>query len=93
MPRKILALGENIARQGAAPWCGILIVDLRHGSIVEWLHIGDAIPQLFDVAILPMMRSPTGVSPESAELQETITFEGARGASANDVAQHGGLVS
>jgi hypothetical protein len=65
-----LALGENIARRGGkSPWCGLLIVDLRHVSVVEWL------PQLFDVATLPMMRSPTGVSPASVELQGTITFE------------------
>jgi hypothetical protein len=68
-----LALGDNIARRGAKPWSGLLIVDLRHGSVVEWLHLDEAISQLFDVAVLPMMRAPTGVSPETADLQETIT--------------------
>jgi hypothetical protein len=70
-----LPLAANIARSGATPWCGLLVVDLRHGAVAEWLHFGDLTQQLFDVAILPQMRSPTGVAPESAELQETITIE------------------
>jgi hypothetical protein len=72
---KGLALEDNIARAKATPWCGMLIVDLRHGAIVEWLHFGDVVAQVFDVAVLPGMRSPTAVSPGSAEMQETITFE------------------
>jgi uncharacterized protein (TIGR03032 family) len=75
-----LPLGDNIRRSGATPWCGLLVVDLRQGAIAEWLHFGDLIHQLFDVAVLPQMRSPTGVAPDSAELQETITIEEATGA-------------
>jgi hypothetical protein len=65
----------NIKGSGATPWRWLLIVDLRHGAVAEWLHFGDLMQQLFDVAVLPQMRSPTGVAPDSAELQETITIE------------------
>jgi hypothetical protein len=52
-----------------------LCVRVIYGSVVEWLRLDEAISQLFDVAVLPMMRAPTGVSPASAQLHETITFE------------------
>jgi len=72
--RRAGAGGKHRGRK-ATPWCGLLVVDLRNGDIVEWLQLGEGVPQLFDVAVLPMMRCPTAVAPDSAELQETITME------------------
>ena len=70
-----LALDDELARRKASPWCGLMVIDLRHGDVVEWVRLGDEMVELFDIAIIPMTRCPTGIGPDSPELQDAITFE------------------
>jgi len=70
-----LELGANLEERKAEPWCGLVIVDLRHGGIVEWVRFGPEIPQLFDCAILTDVRCTTALTPGSAEVQDAMTME------------------
>lgn len=70
-----LALDDELARREASPWCGLMVIDTRHGDVVEWVRLNDDIVELFDVAVVPMTRCPTGIGPDSPELQDAITFE------------------
>lgn len=70
-----LALEANIERTGVAPWCGLLIVDLRQGAIVEWLHFGDQVREVFDVVALGPMRAATAVGVEDGMLEEMNMLE------------------
>ena len=69
-----LALDDELARREASPWCGLMVIDTRHGDVVEWVRLNDDIVELFDVAVVPMTRCPTGIEPDSPELQDAITF-------------------
>jgi uncharacterized protein (TIGR03032 family) len=53
-----LALAERLARHRVEARCGLMVVDLESGSVVEWLRIHGAIQELFDVAVLPGIRQP-----------------------------------
>src|SRR5262245_27846812 len=33
-----LALDDELTRRKAVPWCGLLIIDIRYGDVVEWLR-------------------------------------------------------
>jgi len=70
-----LELGANLEARKAEPWCGLVIVDLRHGGIVEWVRFGPEVPQLFDCAFLENIRCPTALTPGSAEVQDAMTVE------------------
>jgi uncharacterized protein (TIGR03032 family) len=69
-----LALDDALARRGAEPWCGLMIIDTRNGDVVEWLRFADE-TELFDVAVVPLTRCPAVIAPESSEMQDAITFE------------------
>jgi uncharacterized protein (TIGR03032 family) len=71
-----LELGTNLEAKKAEPWCGLVVIDLRAGSIVEWVRFGTGIPQLFDCALLPGIRSPMAIAPGSADMQDAMTMEG-----------------
>jgi uncharacterized protein (TIGR03032 family) len=68
-----LALDGEI--RDAEPWCGVLVVDVASGSIVEWIKLEGFITELFDVAVLPGVRCPMSIGPETLEIRSTITFD------------------
>ncbi|WP_293881228.1 TIGR03032 family protein [Sphingomonas sp.] len=72
---KDLPLQGEIAKRGGEPWCGIMVVNLRHGEIVEWIKLDGAVSELFDVAIIPDAACPMSLGPTTLELESTISFE------------------
>jgi len=71
---KELPLQTEITRRDGEAWCGIFIVDLRHGDIVEWIRLEGAIAELFDVTLLPGLRCPMSLGVGTLEIQSSITF-------------------
>src|SRR5215475_13169064 len=71
-----LALDDEITRRKAVPWCGLIIIDLRNGDVVEWLRFDSEVKELFDVALIPGVRCPRGLTPGSPALQEAISLDG-----------------
>jgi len=70
-----LALEEELKARDAEPWCGVLVIDLASGDIVEWLRFNSFINELFDIAAMPGVRCPMAIGPASAEIQQTISFD------------------
>jgi uncharacterized protein (TIGR03032 family) len=62
-----LDLDDNLKARDGDPWCGIQIIDLNTGNVQQWLRLEGQVRELFDVAIIPGVRCPMGVSPQSRE--------------------------
>ena len=71
---KELALQGEIERRDGEAWCGVFVINLRHGDIVEWIKLDGAIAELFDVAALPGLRCPMSLGVGTLEIQNTITI-------------------
>lgn len=70
-----LALDEALRSRDADPRCGIHIVDLDRGCVVEWLEFeAGSITELFSVEALPDMASPIAVGLKSDEILNHITI-------------------
>jgi uncharacterized protein (TIGR03032 family) len=67
-----LPLQAEIERLGADPWCGVAVVDLLQGAIVEFIRYDSQITELFDIAILPGARNPVTIGPATEELLHAI---------------------
>jgi uncharacterized protein (TIGR03032 family) len=70
-----LQLDENIKTRDGEARCGIYVINVRSGDIVEWIGIDGHIKELFDVAVIPGAQCPMSVGLNSTELQSMITFE------------------
>jgi uncharacterized protein (TIGR03032 family) len=68
-----LALDDNLAAKDVEPRCGLQIIDLRSGDIVDWLRIQGMVEELYDVAVLPGVRQPMALGFKSDEIRRTIT--------------------
>ena len=72
---KELPLQAELARRDGEAWCGLLVVNLASGDIVEWIRLEGHIAELFDVAVLPGVRCPMSLGPDTIEAQTTISFD------------------
>ena len=70
-----IPVGEELARRDMTPICGVLVIDLTDGTIVEWLRLEGYVNELFTVELMPGVKCPMVVGPSTAEFPETITFD------------------
>jgi uncharacterized protein (TIGR03032 family) len=70
-----LPIDATMKANGAAPRCGILVIDLRNGDIVQWFRFRGDITELFDVGVISNIRCPRGIGPSSPGLEEAMRGE------------------
>lgn len=79
-----LPLDQKLKAADSEPWCGLQIIDLTKGSCVDWFRIDGAIGELYDVEVLPGIKTPMAVSPGSSEAADLITFNKTDHSASND---------
>jgi uncharacterized protein (TIGR03032 family) len=70
-----LALQDELRKRDGEPWCGVCVVDLKTGDIVEWIRLSGAIKELFDVAVIPETHCPMALGVNSPDIQSLVSFE------------------
>ncbi len=68
-----LALDDNLKNKQVEARCGLQVIDLHSGDIVHSLQIEGVISELYDVAILPRVRSPMALGLKTDEIRRVIT--------------------
>ena len=69
-----LALDEELARRAADARCGLLIIDLRSGTVAHWLRVEGLVRELYDVAALPQVRRPMALGFKTDEIRRMIAI-------------------
>jgi uncharacterized protein (TIGR03032 family) len=68
-----LELNERMNQKGAEPQCGLQIIDLRSGSVSEWLRLdGTLVTELYDAVVLAGVRQPMAVGFKSNEIERLL---------------------
>jgi uncharacterized protein (TIGR03032 family) len=70
-----LTLDQELKARDAEPWCGVQIVDLKSGDIVEWIRLEGGVTELFDVRVLQGVRRPTATGFLTDEIHRALTIE------------------
>jgi uncharacterized protein (TIGR03032 family) len=70
-----LALDAELKKRDADPWCGVQVINLASGDIVEWIRLEGAVTELFDVAVIPGVRRPTATGFLNDEIHKLYTIE------------------
>lgn len=74
-----LPLDAALASRGAAPRCGLLVIDTRTGDTVGWLRIEGVVRELYDVAVLSGIRNPSAIGFKTGEIQRVISMDETEG--------------
>ncbi|WP_417456494.1 TIGR03032 family protein [Kordiimonas sp.] len=67
-----LPLSQALDEKQTAARCGLIVVDLKTGDTVHWLRMEGVVTELFDVALLEGVRSPSIVGFKSDEIRRVI---------------------
>ena len=70
-----LQLDEELRKRDADPWCGVQIVSLTNGDVVNWIRFEGDITEIFDISFLPNVRNPMMIGLRTPEIRDLITFE------------------
>ncbi|MGA7806793.1 TIGR03032 family protein [Bradyrhizobium sp.] len=70
-----LPIDATMKANGAAPRCGLLVIDLRSGNIVQWFRFRGDVTELFDVGVISNIRCPRGIGPNAPGLEEAMRGE------------------
>jgi len=71
-----LQLNDRLTQKEADSQCGLQIIDLRTGSVSEWLRIeGKAVHELYDSVVLPGVRQPMAVGFKTTEIERLMVIE------------------
>lgn len=72
-----LALDQALASKDAAARCGLVIVDIDTGRLVEWLRFEHTIDELYDVAVLPGVRQAEAVGFRGEDIKNRVRVHSA----------------
>ena len=75
-----LELDEAIRKRDGEPWCGVLVISLSNGDIVEFLRFDGEIRELFDVAVIPDAVLPMAIGLNAPEIHTMTSFDAEFGA-------------
>ncbi len=70
-----LLLDERLQEKDAEARCGVLIIDLKTGTIVHWVRIEGMIMELYDVGVLLGTQNPMALGFQTQEIEQLITLE------------------
>ncbi len=70
-----LGVDDELNKRDADPWCGIQIINLGTGDVVEWIRFESAITELMDVCAIPGVRLPSATAPSAPEIHKLYTFK------------------
>jgi uncharacterized protein (TIGR03032 family) len=74
-----LPIEQEMSRRFATAMCGVLIIDLRNGDLVEWVKLEGDATELFAVELMPNVMCPMSVGLGTLEFDNAITFDAAVG--------------
>jgi uncharacterized protein (TIGR03032 family) len=67
-----LPLDDNLASRKATARCGLQIIDLRSGDIVQWIRLDGAVQELYDVVMLAGAVRPMAIGFQTDEIRRII---------------------
>ncbi len=67
-----LALDEQLAKRGAEPRCGLMVIDLKTGDAPHWLRLDGVVKELYDVAVLPGVKRPAAIGFKNDEIRRVL---------------------
>lgn len=67
-----LPLQERLDREGAAPICGLSVINLQTGDIEHQLRIEGVVGELYDVSVLEGLRRPMAIGMRTDEIHNCL---------------------
>ncbi|WP_052700635.1 TIGR03032 family protein [Methylocucumis oryzae] len=74
-----LGLETRLAAEGQTSQCGLMVIDLTTGTVINNLQIEGAVEELFDIVVLPNIRLPRALGFQDDDIDRLINFPNSGG--------------
>ncbi len=68
-----LPIEDRLRAEGQEAQCAVMVMDLATGAIVHWLRLGGIVRELYDIAIVPGLKSPMLVGMAQGQINRLIS--------------------
>lgn len=69
-----LELDDNLTKRKAEVRCGVFVVDLSTGDLVQWVRLEGAVFEMYDVAVIPGVVRPMALGLCQEAIRRTISI-------------------
>jgi uncharacterized protein (TIGR03032 family) len=70
-----LQLDTNLHDKGAQPICGLQVININTGDVVEYLRLEGIVRELYDVMVMPDVKQPLLIGVQKDEIKRMISIE------------------
>ncbi len=70
-----LQLDEELLDKDVEPRCGLMVIELKTGTVVDWLRFDGIITELYDVQVLPAVKRPMALGFQTDEISRILTLD------------------
>ena len=71
-----LDLDDNLTKRKVEARCGVFVVDLSTGDLVQWVRLEGAVFEMYDVAVIPGVVRPMTLGLRQEVIPRTISIGG-----------------
>jgi uncharacterized protein (TIGR03032 family) len=71
-----LPLDNNLHEKGADPICGLQVININTGDVVEYLRLEGMVRELYDVMVMPEVKQPLLIGVQKDEIKRMISIDG-----------------
>ena len=69
-----LDLDDNLTKRKVEPRCGVFVVDLSTGDLVQWVRLEGAVWEMYDVSVIPGVVRPMALGLRQEAIRRTISI-------------------
>jgi uncharacterized protein (TIGR03032 family) len=70
-----LPLDSELLQRDAEAWCGLQVIELSTGNVIEWVRLNGIVTELYDVAILNGVIRPMVLGFKTNEIAQLISMD------------------
>lgn len=70
-----LKLDEELTKRDSDPWCGLQVIELSTGNIIEWVKVVGSISELYDVVVLKNVVRPMVLGFKTTEIAQLVSMD------------------
>lgn len=70
-----LQLDKNLKEKGAQPMCGLQVIDINTGDVVEYLRIDGVVRELYDVMGMHNIKHPQLIGVQNDDIKRLVSIE------------------
>ena len=68
-------MDAELLQRDAEAWCGLQVIELSTGNVIEWVRLKGMVTELYDVTVLKDVIRPMVLGFKTAEIAQLVSMD------------------